>query len=284
MAPNKKKAATSNEVQIMTVERGIITFNLLGTTPLLHNRLSQKAKQELLMPAGPKTKAEKKVTLKHVPIDEYRASPYTNPDDKAKTLIQHLSSAFRGAMRSAALDLPGITKAEIGRLLWVEGDRIDIFGVPELDMRVVRQAGMTRAPDIRTRAIMPEWACRITVSFTQPQLKQESVANLLAAAGTYIGVGDYRNEKGAGNYGLWELVDDKHPAFKSLIKYGGRKAQMEAMESPGFFDNETEELFSWFEEEVKNRRTFAPMTKADADGKGRGGKKKTKTNGQSAEA
>jgi len=180
-----------------------------GTAPLLHNCMSAKARHELLLPAGKKTEIDKKSTLKHNPIEEFRASIYwakTGP-----TLVQHLSSAFRGAMRSAALDLPGITKAEVGRMLWVEGDRIDIYGMPLIDMRIVRQAGMNRTPDVRTRAIMREWAAKVVISYTMPQLKQQSVANLLSAAGLYIGIGDYRNEKGAGNYGLFAICPEDHP-------------------------------------------------------------------------
>jgi len=253
-----KQQDKETEINVVAVERGYITFRLVGTAPLLHNTLSNKAKHELLLPSGRKTDADKKVTLKHVPLDEYNASIY-----RAKagpTLVQHLSSAFRGAMRSAALDLPGVSKAEIGRLLWVEGDRIDIYGVPLLDMRIVRQAGMNRTPDVRTRCIMREWACSITVSFTRPQLKEQSVGNLLAAAGLYIGIGDYRNEKGAGNYGLFRTVSADDKDWPRIVAGGDRKVQEAAMAAPETFNEETEELLSWYTDAVKDHRSFAPIT------------------------
>ena len=255
----KQEKQSEESVHIVNVERGRITFHLVGTAPLLHNCMSYKVHQELLLPAGRKTEADKKSTLKHNPHEEYNASIYRSKS--GPTVVQHLASAFRGAMRSAALDLPGITKAEVGRMLWVEGDRVDIYGVPQLDMRIVRQAGMPRAPDVRTRCIMPEWACTIVVSFTKPQFKEQAVANLLAAAGMYIGIGDYRNEKGAGNYGVFRICDQDDEDFKRIVKTGGRKVQEAAMATPEPFNDETERLLSWFEGAVKEHRSFAPITK-----------------------
>jgi len=271
-----KQQSDSTEVHIVNVERGRVTFHLIGTAPLLHNCLNNKARQELLLPSGRKTEAERKTTLKHQPLEEFRSSIYFNHRPEGPTLVQHLSSAFRGAMRSAALDLPGVTKAEIGRLLWVDGDRVDIYGHPQIDMRIVRQAGMNRTPDVRTRCIMPEWACAITVSFTKPQLKEQAVANLITAAGLYIGIGDYRNEKGAGNYGLFRVCADKDPDYVRIRK-AGRKVQEAAMKTPEPFNEETAELLTWFEGAVAEHRSFAPLTSASASAKG-------KRRGKSSEA
>ena len=255
----QEKQDVSTEIQIIEVKRGRITFCVLGDTPLLHNRMSEKARHELLLPKGRKTNAEKQSTLKHDPIDEFRSSIYHSRDKNSPTLIQHLSSAFRKAMANAALDLPDVTKAEIGRLVWVEGDRIDIYGKPMIDMRIVRQAGMNRTPDVRTRCITPEWACRVTVSFTKPRITEQGVANLLAAAGFCIGVGDYRNEKGAGNYGLFRLCPADDPDFLRVMQ-DGRVVQEAGMEAAEPYNDETEELLSWFQEAVKSHRSFAPIT------------------------
>lgn len=270
------KQEDKTEIHVVNVERGRITFCLIGTAPILHNCMNEKARHELLLPTGRKTEAEKKSTLKHNPIDEFRASIYRSKE--GPTLVQHLSSAFRGAMRSAALDLPGVTKAEIGRLLWVEGDRIDIYGVPLLDMRIVRQAGMNRTPDVRTRCIMREWACEITISFTKPQLKEQAVANLISAAGLYIGIGDYRNEKGAGNYGLFRICPDDDVDYQRIVATGARVVQEAAMHEPESFNEETEELLSWYQDAVKDHRSFAPIS-SKSNGKGKTKNKETADEG-----
>lgn len=245
------KAETS--IDILTVDHGQLDFCILGTTPIILNRMSEKALRELLMPKGKKTAADKASSLKHDPMAEFKASPYTDPDESAATLLQHLSSAFKGALKSAALDLPGANKSQIGRLTWVNGERVSIYGVPQMLMSVTRSADMSRTPDVRTRAIVPKWACRVSVSFVQPLLREQAVANLLASAGITQGVGDWRPGKGSGTYGQFTLVSQDDPAFLHVIEHGGRKAQESAMESPAFYDRETEELYEWFQVESKRR-------------------------------
>lgn len=246
-----KKADTS-EIQVLEVSKGSIQFCVLGRTPLILNRMSQKVKQELLLPKGRKTAADKAATLKHNPMEEFRASAYTAREDDAPTRLLILSTSFKGALRSVAVDMPGAAKAQIGRLTYVEGDYVPIYGLPQLSMAVTRMADMNKTPDVRTRCIVPEWACRLTVTFVKPILREQAVANLLAAAGIMRGVGDWRPEKGAGDYGQFELVSEDNAEFQRIIKIG-RAEQDEAMESPECYDEESAELLSWYDAEVKRR-------------------------------
>lgn len=243
----------SNEIEILTVNQGRLDVFVLGTTPIILNRMSQKALHEILLPKGRKTQADKAANLKHDPFSEFRASPYTDKIPDAPTLIQHLSSAFKNALASAALDLPGANKSQIARLTWVNGERVSVYGIPKLSMMVVRSADMNRTPDVRSRAIIPQWACKFTVSYVTPLLKPQTVASLLASAGITQGVGDYRPGKGKGTYGQFELVNENDPRWMEIVKTGGRKAQMKAMDNPEPYDDETEEMLEWFTAEVGAR-------------------------------
>jgi hypothetical protein len=238
-------------ISILKVKTQTLHFNVLGDTPLIHNRLSEKAKRELILPAGRKTAADRQGTLKHEPYQEFRASPYTLPE--GETLLALPSTAFKGAMRSAAIDMPGAAKAQIGRLTFVESERICIYGIPQMFSTIVRCAGMNRTPDVRTRAICPRWAAKVSIKFVTPMLNATSVANLLAAAGMTIGVGDWRPEKGSGNYGRFSLVDADNKDFAAIVKNEGRKAQEAAMLRATPYDIDTEELLSWFDNEAKAR-------------------------------
>lgn len=246
------------QISVMEVQRGEIEFCVLGSTPLICNRMSEKVKRELLMPAGKKTAADKASNLKHNPMEEFRASPYTLNDEGSPTLLALMSSAFKGALRTAALDMPGAKKAQIGRLTWVEGMYTPVYGIPQLFMSVTRSADMNKTPDVRTRAIIPEWACRVTISFVKPILREQVVANLFAAAGITMGVGDWRTEKGAGNFGQFRLVSRDDKDFLRIVKAGGRRAQSEAMKAPQCYDTETEEMLSWFDAEAKRRGHKVP--------------------------
>lgn len=247
------KEDKKTEIQILVVNRGRIRFAVMGTAPLICNRMSEKAKRELLLPRGRLSTADKASNLKHSPIEEYKASPYIDPNPKGATLIQVLASSFKGAMKNAALDLPGASKAEISRLVWTVGDRVAIYGVPQLFMSVTRSADMKKTPDVRTRAIIPRWAAIFEVAFATPILKEVSVQNLVAAAGLMQGIGDWRAGKGSGSYGTFEVVDGDNDEFNEILKNGGRKAQEKALAKPEFYDSETEELFAWFETEARRR-------------------------------
>lgn len=250
----KKNTPPDEITDILKVTTGTFDCYIVGTSPLILNRMSEKAKHELLMPKGRKNAIERATTLKHIPVDEYRASAYTLKDDSQPTLLALMSTAFKGALRSAALDMPGAKKAQIGRLTYIEGEYVGIFGLPQLFMSIVRSADMNKTPDVRTRAIVPAWACQLRVTFVQPLIRAQAVANLLAAAGITIGVGDGRPEKGAMSYGQFRLAGKDDPEFLRILKVGGRTAQQAAIDDPVCYDDETRELLSWFDEERAKRQ------------------------------
>jgi hypothetical protein len=246
-----KQTTTETELTITAIRQGRVEFCLLGSSPLFFHRVGQKAQETLLLGGGGrKTKADKAQGLKHEPMKEYRESVYTNRGDERPTRLCFPAPGFKKAMGTAALVLPGMTKAEIGRLVWVEGYSIDIWGVPQLHMTPVRLLGMDRPLDIRTRAILPQWACRVEVRYVTPILKSQGIANLMGAAGMVSGIGDWRQEKGAGDHGRFEIVAPDHPQFQHIVQTGGREAQDAALQDPECYDEESRRLLTWFSAEV----------------------------------
>ena len=248
-----KKAESSVDIQVMEVSRGMIEFLILGQTPMVCNAMSAKVKKDLLMPKGRKNAAEKAGSLKHDPVSEFRASLYKSTGNNAETRIVAPATAFKAALMGAALDFPGATKSQTGRLCYVEDTYIPIYGIPQLMMSVVRSADMNKTPDVRTRAILPEWACRIKVSYTRPIMREAVIVNLVAAAGLTQGIGDWRIQKGSGNFGGYALVGADDPTWNRIIETGGREAQDSAIASPICYDSETEELLSWYDAETIRR-------------------------------
>lgn len=244
------KKVETVEITVLEISQGRANFGVLGTSPLIFNCVSEKARRELLMPKPRRTSAERAQSLKHVPILEYRNSVYRNLGDGRPTRLCFPAPAFKQAMAAAALDLPGTRKSEISRLCWVEGVSVDIWGIPQVLMSVVRSADMNRTPDIRTRAILPRWCAMVSISFVRPKLQVATVERLMAAAGITIGIGDFRQQKGAGSFGQFRLADAKDAEFKAIQKEGGRVAQDAALEEPECYDAATEELFSWSTAEI----------------------------------
>jgi len=249
--PEMALKASNDTISIAPIDTGVVNLAIIGNTPLYHHAMAEKARRTLLLGGGKKTSAEKAANVKHDPVEEYRASCYKIADDTAPTLIAMPAPAFKGVMRTAALDLPGTKRTEIGRLCWIQGYSVGIYGVPRLSMSVVRSADMARTPDIRTRAVMTEWACVISVSYVKPKLNQTSVVNLIAAGGITCGIGDWRQEKGSGSHGQFRIVGPNDKDFERILKNGGRAAQQQALAEPECYDAETEDLFAWYEAEIK---------------------------------
>lgn len=255
MAPRKKQADATIEVVEITQE--VFGVRIVGNSPLIYNCMSQKAKRDLLFPPDKKEKDRRKALgiLKHEPVTEYRESVYRFKGDKQPTRLLFPGGGMKKAIAASAIDLPGAFKAQIGRLVQVIENDIRIWGLPELFMSVVQQQ---QVPDIRTRAILPEWCAEFSVQFSTPMLTAGGVASLIAAAGKIIGIGDWRPQKGSGNYGTFGMVEKTAAAFARIKKTGGRKAQDRALEHFTCHDVESEELLNWFRSECTRREVKDP--------------------------
>jgi hypothetical protein len=247
-----KAPEKSIEVTIIQMTKTSLTVPVLGLSPLICNRMSEKVKRELLAPKGRKTAVDKASSMKHDPMQEYRDSPYRMKEQDAPTLLAVLPAMFKQGMCTAAMRV-GAKKTEIEQLVSVGWDRTPVYGVPRLFMSVTRSADINKTPDVRTRALLREWACFLTISFMQPVLRESTIINLLAAAGQVCGIGDWRQQKGSGSYGLYTLTSPDDPEFRRIVESGGRDAQLAAMESPECHDDETEDLLAWYDVEVKRR-------------------------------
>lgn len=248
-----KKQSSAGEIIIQEIKQGDVEFCILGTSPLILNSMSEKIKRGLLFPqaVARDTKADRARSLKHVPVDEYRSSVYRSIDRKSDTLLVFPCTAFKSAMMTAALEIPGTKKTQIGRLVYVDGENVSLYGTTQLKMDIVRMADINRTPDVRTRAILQEWACKIRIKYMMPAIRHQAVANLLGAAGIIIGVGDFRQEKGKGSYGQFAIVEESNETFQRIISTGARNAQEAALENPVCYDAESENLLVWFNAEVQ---------------------------------
>lgn len=248
-----KKAETG--LSIEPLKRGRVRLRLLGETPLYFNAMSAKAMRTLLVGGGKKTAAEKR-ELKHDPEREYRDSVYRM--SHGPTLLGFPAPGIKGAMATAALETPGVTKSSVHRLIFLPQERVSIWGIPKLRMDVVRSADMNRTPDVRTRACVEEWCAEVEIAFVQPTLSISSVVSLLANAGSIVGIGDFRQEKGRGAFGTFSVIgegqdDEDGKRWERIAAEGGRKAQAEALDNPECYDETTAELMAFLQSERMRR-------------------------------
>jgi hypothetical protein len=269
-----KKKAEIAELEVIQVEHKELEIFVVGEAPLILNRMSEKAKHQLLFPRGKLNSYEKQTNLKHNPREEFRAAPHRLPG--GPTLLALPATAFKGSLSTAALDLPGTKKAQIARLTFVVGEYVSIFGYPKLSMEVVRSSDINHTPDIRTRAILPEWCAKFSVRFVVPLLQANAVLRLVHAGGVYIGVGDGRPEKGKMSFGRFRVVGRTDKDYQRIAKAGGRKAQEAGMQRCEPYDAQAAEMLEFWDAELK-RRNFEKQ-------QGKKAKKPPKPNGAMVEA
>lgn len=243
-------------IEVEATKEGAIDICILGTSDaIILEAVNQKMLRELLNPSPKVFGKAREQRLKHDPMQEFQDSVYRLHDPKAPTLLALNATGFKKAMAGAATDLPGSSRAQIGRLTWTAGMRIPLYGIPSMMMSMVRSADQNKTPDVRTRACIARWAAIVRINYVEPNLTPKAIVNLMNAAGRTQGIGGWRQEKGSGNYGQFTVCDPSNLEFREIIQTGGRAAQETAMDPKNvtFYDTETEDLYGWFMEEVARR-------------------------------
>lgn len=244
------KSRTTDAIQISAIKMQTVIVILFGTTGLYCHRMSAKAKQQLMIGGRKKTAAEK-LEIKHHPREEFKDSMYVSKGTNKHSHIQFPSMAVKSAMGTAALVIPGITKTQVQRLVFMPHEMIPIFGIPKLRMDIVRSSDINRTPDVRTRAFIHQWAAEIEIRYSTPSLSQKAILTLLHNAGILVGIGDNRQEKGKGSYGTFRLYDKEFNELPAEML--DAKAQWEAIQNPQPENIESEELLAEFDHEIEQR-------------------------------
>ncbi len=249
-----KATNTSTTMEIHALKQGRVKLRMIGQTPMYFNSMGAKAWRDLLVGAGRKTAAQKK-EIKHNPEQEFRDSVYKKSD--GDTYLCFPAAGVKGAMATAALETGGITKTSVQRLIFLPESQIQIWGKPYLKMDIVRSADMNKTPDVRTRAYLPNWCAEVDIKFVTPTLSTMSIVSLLQNAGTIVGIGDFRQEKGRGSYGTFSVAGSEdmgeYQKIWDDITQEGRAVQELAMENPECADEQTAELMQFIQEERLRR-------------------------------
>lgn len=247
------KKAEAGTLHIDPLKRGRVTLRMIGTTPFYFNAMSAKARRTLLIGGAKKTAAQKK-EIKHNPEQEFRDSIYRKRD--GDTLLCFPAPGVKGAMATAALETPGVTKSSVQRLIFLPQQKIQLWGKPYLKMDVVRSADIRGTADIRTRAFLPRWCAEVDIAYVMPTLSVYSIASLLSNAGVICGIGDFRQEKGRGGYGTFAVAGDELGEWQDVwdeVTAEARDVQQAAMDNPEMGDDETAELMEILMEERAKR-------------------------------
>lgn len=196
---------TEAVVEITPIAAETIQVPILGTTPLIVHRFSEKAKRQMLdAMQGRKTPKQNKD-----PEAEYEAAFYRMKDERPG----FPALAFKLATVGGARFYSQVTMTALKQFLFFRGEvgsdgqpMVPIEGEPRMREDVVR---VNRGgSDLRYRPEFPEWETSLIVTYVTSALTRGSVLSLIDAGGMGVGVGEWRPEKG-GDFGTYRVHPDK---------------------------------------------------------------------------
>lgn len=201
-------------VTIPAINIQYATIRVVGDSPLIVHKWSEKAKKEIL--DKQMKKAKTKGHDAKDPVRDFIESLYWidgEPEDKTENGFARAiengarfgfpSVAFKASAVSAGYR-SGVTrdKVSMNAAFHIDGELVEIKGIPEMREDMVR-IGMGTA-DIRYRGMFSEWSATIQVKYNASAISLEQLVNLINLGGFACGLGEWRPEKG-GQFGMFHV-------------------------------------------------------------------------------
>lgn len=209
--PQPSKASSKGPITLHRLEDNEISIPIVGVSPLIPHRWSEKAKAMML----DKQQAEgKSVRAKKAPKDpEKEAHEATYWLDDGTPGVP--ATAFKSALVDGCRFFDAVTMTDIRRMVYVAGTQnvnnetlVPIFGELTLTEDTPRNA--TGVADLRYRNYIWPWRTIVTVRFPSSVISAESILALLDAGGR-SGVGDWRPsspKSNTGTFGTFRVADN----------------------------------------------------------------------------
>lgn len=200
VSAKEKAKAKTKEVVLKRMDIRRARVRIIGTSPLIHNTPSSKARNAIRdKKGGSKTKDREPCN----PQQEAHDSAYMLSDGSYGFPVTGIKDAIREAShRDIGVPRSLISKgmfiiAQEGRLTRIE------HGLgPKVQEDVVRLP--TGAMDLRYRTTFEEWAISLDIEYDADALTLEVIVNMIERAGFGVGIGDWRPQKN-GLYGRFQV-------------------------------------------------------------------------------
>lgn len=198
MTTTKPQAPQGTAITVPDIKIKPITLRLIGDSPLIMHRWSEKAKKEMLDKQQKQAKQGKEAKN---PERDYEESMYRFPDGR----YAFPCVAFKASAVGACRFVDGMRMTEARGAFHVIGELVEIIGQPRMREDMVR-VGMGTA-DLRYRAEFPEWSTELYIRFNERAISPSQIINLFNVAGFGVGVGEWRPEKD-GSYGMFHVATE----------------------------------------------------------------------------
>lgn len=188
-------------IEIHQIAAETLLVPIVGTTPLIVHRFSEKAKRQML----DNMQGRKSPKQAKDPQAEYEAAFYRLGDGG----YGFPSLAFKAATVGGARFYSGVTMTALKQFMYLRGEVGDdgraltrIEGEPIMREDVVTVG--RNGSDLRYRPQFSEWRATLEVTYVTSALTRGSVLSLIDAGGMGVGVGEWRPEKD-GDFGTYRV-------------------------------------------------------------------------------
>ena len=208
-------ATKNNEtVSIPAINIQYATITVVGDSPLIVHKWSEKAKKEIL--DKQMKKAKTKGHDAKDPVRDFIDSLYWLEGEPVEKTEEGFAKAIQNGARFgfpsvafkasavAAGYRSGVTKNLVSMYgaFHIDGEFVEINGVPDMREDMCK-VGMGVA-DIRYRGEFKEWSATFQVKYNASAISLEQLVNLFNLGGFACGLGEWRIEKG-GSYGAYHV-------------------------------------------------------------------------------
>jgi len=226
MAAKKAKETVSIELPAIDIQHA--TIRLIGDTPLIMHKWSEKAKKEIL--DKQMQKAKSKAHEPKNPAEDFIRSMYWlsgEPDEMTmESFYQALQNGARFGFQAVAFKAAAVNagyragiakdKVSLRAAFHIDADLLEIkpcagkrqyedgtMWGPEMREDMVT-IGMGTA-DIRYRGEFKDWCCDVPIRYNRGAMSFEQIVSLFNMGGFACGVGEWRIEKG-GTFGSFHVA------------------------------------------------------------------------------
>lgn len=213
-------AKKTEVLEIRQIEIRKTTIRIVGETPLIMHKWSEKAKKEMLDKQMKVTKTTSREAKN--PVEDFIRSMYwltEMPEEMTEYGFEKAIAegarfgfpvtAFKQAAISAAYRMGWAKdKMSMRGVFFIDGDEnqmVEIHSDPPIMREDMVKVGMGTA-DLRYRGEFRNWWADLPISFNaNGQYTFEQIVNIINAGGFVCGVGEWRPERD-GQYGMYRVA------------------------------------------------------------------------------
>ncbi len=181
-----QKTSKVETIEIPELMIRTIRLTLVGDSPLIVHKWSEKAKRQMLDKQMKRATSGKEAKN---PEQDFKDSLYMYPGGG----YGFPTIGIKACAVSACSQIDGITKVDARAAFHIDGELVKIEGEPIMREDMVR-VGMGTA-DLRYRGEFTNWKTTFNLKFNERVLSAEQIANIFNVGGFGVGIGEWRPQK-----------------------------------------------------------------------------------------